>query len=59
MLEVAAIEQGDGVQHVVNAVIDYHFVNKIGFQGLEPNDTCRINYNYKENGWDLEKQQCF
>ena len=59
MLEGAAIEQRDSVQHVVNAVIDYHFVNEVGFQGLEPNDTCRINYNYKENGWDLEEQQCF
>ena len=56
VLEVVAIEQYYSVQYIVNTVIYYHFVNKIRFQGSKETHTSEINYEYKQNGWNLEMQ---
>ena len=54
MLEVTSTERYKRLQNIVNTVIYNHFVNKIGFQGPKENHTCRIDYDYNQDGWDRE-----
>ena len=57
MLEVMAIGQYYSVQYIVNTVKNYHFVNKIWFQGSKETHTSTINYEYNQNGGNLEMQR--
>ena len=49
MLECVSIRPHYCKENIVNAVVDDHFVNKIGFKGLEQEDNNSIDDDDKED----------